>query len=75
MTARDRGLVEAQVGGEAATDLQHLAVHRDLQRAPGALHFEVAPGLLGVGQRGAVTAALVEALDRVEPLGDPLCGG
>ena len=47
---RDRGLVEAQVGGEAAADVRHVACQRYQQRLARALDLDVAAGL--GGQRG-----------------------
>jgi hypothetical protein len=75
MPARDGRIIEAQVGGKASADAHRTLLERDHQRAVGALHFDVAAGLGTIGRLRTLTRALVEALDRVEALGDALgCG-
>ena len=69
MTARDGAVVEAQVGGEAAADVQRLALELERQRALGALDLEVLAGGGREGGDGLVADALVEAGDGVETLG------
>ena len=69
MATRDGAVVEAQVGGQAAADVQRLALELDRQRAVGALHLEVLAGAGGLVGDRLVAGSRVEAGDRVEALG------
>jgi hypothetical protein len=55
--------------------MQGILAQLEVQRLLGSLYFDVAAGLAGTRKRRLLADALVEACDRVEPLGHPVGGG
>jgi hypothetical protein len=69
MAARDRVLVEVQVGGQAAPDMRHTAHERDQQGLLRALDLDVPAGLQRVRCAGTAADAVIEAGECINPLG------
>lgn len=75
MPARDRILVEAQIGVQAATDVRHTVIEREQKGLPArSLDLDVAAALVRARGQRLMANTLVQARDRVDSLGGALAG-